>query len=204
MGRLVDPVRALALALGGPGLILVAFLDSSFLPLPGITDILLIVMVTRRPVAMLWYVMATVVGSIAGCLVLHSLGRKGGEALVRKRFGGEKVERALAALQRHGVMAVLVPSILPPPAPFKIFILLAGVAGISATRLATAIAIGRGIRYLALGILAVKYGETAMAYMRDNGTTVSLVVVGVLVLGFAAYLLVTTGRTRTEDDKIAT
>jgi uncharacterized membrane protein YdjX (TVP38/TMEM64 family) len=95
----------------------------------------------------------------------------------------------MAALQRNGVMAVLVPCLLPPPAPFKIFILLAGVAGISATRLATAITIGRGIRYLALGILAVRYGERAMAYMRENGTAVSLGAVGVLAVGFAAYLL---------------
>jgi membrane protein YqaA with SNARE-associated domain len=203
MGRLVASVRALALALGGPGLALVAFLDSSFLPLPGITDILLIVMVTRRPAAMLWYVAATVVGSIAGCLVLHSLGHKGGEALVRKRFGGEKVERALAVLQRHGVMAVLVPSILPPPAPFKIFVLLAGVVGISTSRFAAAIAIGRGARYLALGILAVRYGDRAQIYMRDNGAAASLAVVVALVLGFAVYLLVSRSRTRTEDDKIA-
>ena len=189
MGEFVDRIQALALALGGPGLFLVAFLDSSFLSLPGITDLLLVVTVTRNPAAMLWYVAMTVAGSVVGCLALYYLGRKGGEALVRKRFTGDKIERAMAALQRNGVMAVLVPCLLPPPAPFKIFILLAGVAGISATRLAIAIAIGRGVRYLALGILAVWYGDRAMAFMRENGTAVSLVVVGVLAAGFAAYLL---------------
>jgi len=189
MSEFVGRIRALGLALGGPGLFLVAFLDSSFLPLPGITDVLLVITVARNPAAMLWYVAMTVAGSIAGCLALHYLGRKGGEALVRTRFTGEKIERAMAALQRNGVMAVLVPCLLPPPAPFKIFILLAGVAGISAARLATAIAIGRGVRYLALGILAVKYGERAMAYMRENGTAVSLEAVGALALGFGAYLL---------------
>jgi membrane protein YqaA with SNARE-associated domain len=189
MSEFVDRIRALALALGGPGLFLVAFLDSSFLPLPGITDVLLVITVTRSPAAMLWYVAMTVAGSVGGCLVLHYLGRKGGDALVRQRFTGEKIERAKAALQRHGVMAVLVPCLLPPPAPFKIFILLAGAAGISATRLSIALAIGRGVRYLALGILAVKYGEPAMAYMRDNGTRVSLEALGVLVLGFGIYLL---------------
>ena len=194
MGELVGRVRSLAIALGGPGLALVAFLDSTFLPLPGITDILLVVMVTRRPAAMLLYVLLTVAGSVAGCLVMHAIGRKGGEALVRRRFTGEKTERAMAALQRNGVMAVLVPCLLPPPAPFKIFILLAGVVGISAARLATAIAIGRGVRYLALGILAVWYGERAMAYMRAHGTAVSLAAVGALAVGFAAYLLWT--RTR--------
>ena len=189
MGELVDKVRGLALALGGPGLFLVAFLDSSLLPLPGITDILLVVMVTRTPGAMPWYVVTTVAGSVAGCLVLHYLGRKGGEAFVKKRFTGDKVERAMSALQRNGVMAVLVPCLLPPPAPFKIFVLLAGVVGISAVKFATAIAIGRGIRYLALGLLAVKYGGQATEYMREHGTVVSIAAVAVLAAGFGAFLL---------------
>ena len=96
----------------------------------------------------------------------------------------------MAALQRNGVMAVLVPCLLPPPAPFKIFVLLAGVAGISATRFATAIAIGRGIRYLALGILAVRYGERAMAYMREQRHRgLARASSACSRSGFAAYLL---------------
>ncbi len=189
MGEFVDKVRGLALALGGPGLFLVAFLDSSVLPLPGITDVLLVVMVTRAPGAMLWYVAMTVAGSVAGCLVMHYLGRKGGEAFVKKRFTGDKIERAIGALQRNGVMAVLVLCLLPPPAPFKLFVLLAGVVGISAVKFATAIAIGRGVRYLALGVLAVKYGSQASEYMRENGTVVSIAAVAVLAAGFGAFVL---------------
>jgi len=188
MSEIVNKVRAFALALGAPGLFLVAFLDSSFLPLPGITDVLYVVMVTRTPAAMIWYLLITVVGSVAGCLALYTIGKKGGEAFVTKRFTGPKVKSAITSLQRNGVMAVLVPSLLPPPAPFKIFILLAGVVGISAVKFATAIAIGRGIRYLALGILAVQYGERAMAYMRENGTIVSLVLVAVIAAGFGGYM----------------
>ncbi|HKB10579.1 MAG TPA: VTT domain-containing protein [Vicinamibacterales bacterium] len=194
MGELVGRVRSLAFALGGPGLALVAFLDSTFLPLPGITDLLLVVTVTRRPAAMLLSVVLTVAGSVAGALVMHAIGRKGGEALVRARFTGERIERAMAALQRNGVMAVLIPSLLPPPAPFKIFLLLAGVAGISATRLAIAIAVGRSARYLALGLLAVRYGTRAMTYIREQGSIVSLVVAAVLAAGFAAYLVVAKAR----------
>jgi membrane protein YqaA with SNARE-associated domain len=188
MSEFVARISALALALGGPGLFLVSLLDSSFLPLPGITDVLLVVVTTRSPAAMPWYVGMTVAGSVVGCLALHYIGRKGGEALVRKQFTGDKIERTMAALQRNGVMAVLIPCLLPPPSPFKIFILLAGVVGISATRLAIAIALGRGIRYLALGILAVNYGDRAMAYMRDNGTAVSLGTLAVLIAGFGIYL----------------
>ena len=189
MGRFVDRVRALALAWGAPGLFVVAFLDSSFLPLPGITDILLIVMVTRHRDAMLLYVGATILGSVAGCLMMHAIGKKGGEALVRKRFAGPRIEKTMASLQRHGVMAVLIPCLLPPPAPFKVFVLLAGAVGISAARFAAAIALGRGARYLALGLLAVRYGEQASTYVAEHGMAVSLTLAGILSAGFAAYLV---------------
>jgi len=189
MGEFVDRVYRFALALGAPGLFLVSFLDSSFLPLPGITDVMLVLMVTRNPGAMLWYVVMTVTGSVAGCLVLHYIGRKGGEALVRKRFTGDRVERALRALRQYGIIAVLIPSLLPPPSPFKLMVLLAGVVGISAGRFAAAIAIGRGVRYLALGYMAVKYGERASVYMRDNATSVSIIVVAVLAAGFGIFML---------------
>ena len=189
MGRFVARVRALALAWGAPGLFVVAFLDSSFLPLPGITDLLLIVLVTRHTSLAPLYVVATTVGSIAGCLMMHFIGRKGGEALVRQRFTGPRVERAMASLRRHGVMAVLIPCLLPPPAPFKIFLLLAGAVGISAARFAAAIAIGRGIRYVTLGFLAVRYGSRATTYIAQHGTQVSLALAGGLGAGFAAYLL---------------
>jgi membrane protein YqaA with SNARE-associated domain len=150
---------------------------------------LLIIMTTRHKEFVAWYILAAIAGSMAGCLVMHAIGKKGGEALVRKRFTGEKIERAMASLQRHGIIAVLVPSLLPPPAPFKIFVLLAGVVGISAVRFATAIAIGRAIRYVALGYLAIRYGGRASTYVAEHGTTASLALVGVLVAAFAGYVL---------------
>src|SRR5262249_21430100 len=183
MGELVGRIRSLALALGGPGLFLVAFLDSTFLPLPGITDILLVMMVTRRPAAAIIYIALAVAGSVGGRLVMHAIGRKGGDALVRRRFTGEKIERAMASLQRHGVMAVLIPSLLPPPAPFKIFVLLAGVVGISAVRFAAAIAIGRVARFGILGFLAMRYGGRGLTYMREDGARGSRVAVGGLAAG---------------------
>jgi membrane protein YqaA with SNARE-associated domain len=196
MGRIVGRIRALAMALGAPGLFLVAFLDSTFLPLPGATDLLLIIMTTRHKELVAWYILAAIAGSMAGCLVMHAIGKKGGEALVRKRFTGEKIERAMASLQRHGIIAVLVPSLLPPPAPFKIFVLLAGVVGISAIRFATAIAIGRAIRYVALGYLAIRYGGRASTYVAEHGTEASLALVGLLVAGFAGYMLWSKARGR--------
>jgi membrane protein YqaA with SNARE-associated domain len=189
MGRIADWVRTLALTLGAPGLFLVALLDSSFLSLPEIADLLVVYMVTHHHDRLILYVAATTLGSLSGCLMLYYIGRKGGDALVRKRFAPANVERTMAMFQRHGLLAVLIPAILPPPAPFKIFVLLAGVAGIPPGKFATAIVIGRGARYLALGILAIEYGDDALAYMRIHGMQVSLAFLGVLGAGLAGYLV---------------
>jgi hypothetical protein len=78
---------------------------------------------------------------------------------------------------------------LPPPAPFKIFIVLAGVIGISRTSLAAAIAIGRGIRYLALGLLAYQYGDRATVFLAEHGATASLILVAGLAAAFIVALL---------------
>jgi membrane protein YqaA with SNARE-associated domain len=188
MSRFVQWIQALALTMGAPGILLVAFLDSSLLSLPEIADLLVVWMVTKQPSRFALYVICATAGSLVGCLVLFYIGRKGGEALMRRRFSSANIERTLAAFRRHGVMAVLVPSILPPPAPFKIFVLLAGVAEISVTRFSVAILIGRGARYSVEGLLALWYGERAMTFMRDHGPAVALIAVAVLAVGFVVYL----------------
>lgn len=188
MGRIVDRIQSFALALGAPGLFIVAFLDSSFISLPEINDLLLIWMVTQHKARMPLYAASATLGSVAGCLVLYYIGRKG-DAFVARRFSAGRVQWARETFQRYGVMAVLIPSLLPPPAPFKIFVLVAGVAGISVPKFAAAIAIGRGIRYFGEGLLAIWYGDQAMAFIEANGRTVSLVIVGLLVAGIAGWVL---------------
>ena len=189
MRRFVDWIQAFALGMGAPGLFVVAFLDSSFLSLPEINDLLLVLMVTRHKSRMVLYAASATLGSIAGCLILYYIGRRGGDALVRKRFASNRVDQALHAIRRYGIMSVLIPSLLPPPAPFKIFVLLAGVAGISAPRFVTAIAIGRGLRYFGEGLLAVRYGDAAVAYMETNAGTVTLVLAGLLLAAVVGYVL---------------
>jgi len=188
MNKFVQWLQVTALAMGAPGILVVALLDSSILSLPEIADLLVVFMVTKNPSRFALYVTSATIGSLLGCLVLFAIGRKGGEALMRRRFASDRVDRTLAAFRRHGVMAVLVPSLLPPPAPFKIFVLLSGVAEISVPRFATAILIGRGARYSIEGLLALWYGERALAYMREHGVMVALVAVAVLGLGFVVYL----------------
>lgn len=188
MRKFVDWVQTLALGLGAPGLFLAAIADSSFLSLPEVVDILLIFMVTQHPSRLFLYALSATAGSVLGCLALYAVGRKGDQFIMR-RFSAERVERALGVFRRYGIMAVLIPSLLPPPAPFKIFVLLSGAAGISAARFATAVAIGRGIRYFGEAALAYYYGERALQFLRANGREVSLALALVFAAGLGGYVL---------------
>src|SRR3954447_24510476 len=96
MGSIVARVQALAIALGAPGLFLVALLDSSILSLPEIADLLVVWMVVQHRERLVLYAASATVGSVVGCLVLYFIGRKGGAALVRKRFHSASVDRTLA------------------------------------------------------------------------------------------------------------
>jgi membrane protein YqaA with SNARE-associated domain len=203
MNRLVHRVQVAALALGAPGLFVVAALDSSILSLPEIADMMVIWMVTRHKTRLILYALSATIGSIVGCLLLYYVGKKGGDAFVRKRFNNASVNRTLASFQRYGVIAVLVPSLLPPPAPFKIFVLLAGVADISASKFITAIAAGRGARYFLEGLLAVRYGDRAIAFMRHHASIVSVGLAGLIVVGFAGYWFWARAHAEPGDDRVS-
>src|ERR1044071_9144054 len=95
MGKVGVWIRGVALALGAPGLFLVAFLDSSFLSLPEIADIMVVYMVAQHPARVVLYVVCTTLGSICGCLVMYYIGKKGGDAIIRKRFASANIDRAM-------------------------------------------------------------------------------------------------------------
>ncbi len=173
MSRIASWLEAFAASLGGPGLFVVAFLDSSLLSLPEINDLLVIGLAVQDPDRLVYYATMATLGSLAGCLLLYAVGRTGGAALARRRFGGARLERALALSQRYGVLAVAIPAVLPPPAPFKMFVLLAGVAGVPVWRFAAAVACGRAVRYFGEATLAVRYGADAVAWIGRVASTVS-------------------------------
>lgn len=190
MTKVVAALQSFAIALGAPGLFLVALLDSSFLSLPQVNDLLLVWMVTRRPSLWLVYAACATLGSVAGCLVMYGIAWKGGEKVLRKWISAGRVQRAMEVFQRWGLLAVLVPSILPPPAPFKVFVLLAGVARISVWQFVAAVTIGRGFRYFGEALLARWYGEQAMAFLDENLRPIALWTAAALVLGAVIYAVV--------------
>jgi membrane protein YqaA with SNARE-associated domain len=187
VSRLLKWIEGLALALGGPGLFLLSFLDSSFLSFPQVTDILIIVLVTKHPELFLWYAGLPTLGSVLGCYVLYAVARRGGEGFLRKRLKERHAERALAIFRKYGLFAVAIPSILPPPVPFKMFVIAAGAAGVRRRDFLVAVTIGRGVRYFGEGLLALWYGQWALDILQEHGRTVSLWLAGVILALGVAY-----------------
>ena len=196
MQTFIKWVYGLALSLGGPGLFAVAFLDSSFVSLPQINDLLVVLMVVRNKPWMPYYAAMATLGSVAGCYVLYLIAERGGEAFLAKRLKAGHTERALALYRKRGMLALMVPAILPPPAPFKLFVLMAGVAEVRPLQFVFSIAIARGLRYLVLGALAVRYGDAALELMRTRGQVFAIGVAVIIVAAAVGWWLVRRSRAR--------
>lgn len=180
---------AFAGTIGGPGLLLIAVADSSFLSIPEGNDLLIVVLSIGSSWSRVAYLVSmTITGSVIGCLLLFAVGRSGGRALLEKRFSRSKVQLAQKYMQRYGIFSIMIPCILPPPTPFKIFVLTAGVFRLTVGRFLIAVVVGRTIRYSMWGILAMLYGERAKTFMMENLTWVGTLLLGALV-AFALVVL---------------
>jgi membrane protein YqaA with SNARE-associated domain len=174
--------QALVETLGAPGLLIVAFIDSSFLTLPEVADLLVILLSIRSPAEWPFFALMTTAGSVMGSYALFAIGRKGGEALLKRQFHERHIDRGLEWYRRFGIWVLVVPAVLPPPTPFKLFVLLAGVAGIGRRKFIVAVAAGRGFRYSAEAYLATLYGEDTLRFLQRNVFTWILPAAGLVVL----------------------
>jgi membrane protein YqaA with SNARE-associated domain len=167
-------LQAFTLAIGGPGLFIIAFLDSSFLSLPQVNDLLVVTMVVQHPQRFAYYAAMATLGSVAGCLALYVVGRRGGRALLDTRFGSGRMQRISRIFQRRGLVALVVVALLPPPAPFKAFVLLGGITRVPVWQFSTAIAIGRGARFFIIAVLAAWYGRQVLDWITQHGRGIGL------------------------------
>ena len=147
-------------ALGPLGLFAIAFLDSLAVPMPGGADAVLMLLAGSRPSWMLIYVTVALIGSTIGCVGLYLISRRAGQRALA-RFSEKKQKRVKNLIDRYDVLSVLVASLLPPPFPFKLFVVSAGVFRLNLLRFTIAIVVGRAFRYLLEGYLAAEYGEHA-------------------------------------------
>ncbi len=168
-------------SLGGAGLFVVAFLDSSFLTFPVINDFLVIDFSIKNPARMPYYALMSTLGSVFGAVVLYYLARKGGEAMFH-RHAGPHALRIKAWVDRNGFVSVLVPALLPPPTPFKVFVIAAGVFEVSIRTFVLALLVARGLRYFLVGYLAIKYGQAAKEFLVRHASVVAVAIVGVVLV----------------------
>jgi len=177
-------IAAFAGGLGAPGLFLISFLDSSVLTFPVINDLLLIELSIQHPARMPLYAAMAALGSLLGCVLLFFLARKGGEAFFHTKAGGH-AHAIRHWVERNGFGGVLVAALLPPPTPFKFFVIAAGVLEVPLASFTSAIALARAIRYFGIGYLAVRYGADAMPYLVEHKLQVSVFVIGLVSISYA-------------------
>ncbi|MGH9863408.1 MAG: YqaA family protein [Candidatus Acidiferrales bacterium] len=184
---------------GGWGLLVIAFIDSSFGTLPIINDALVIALTLQNPEGMVFYASMATLGSVLGCATIFYLAHKGGEVVLQKRMSPQQIERLRSWYEKNEFLTVALPAVLPPPTPFKLFVLAAGVFQVRFRYFLVALVVGRGLRYFMWGFLTIRYGDQTIVFLRSNYLQVSGVVV---VLMLALWLIVRlvdrySGRTET-------
>jgi membrane protein YqaA with SNARE-associated domain len=173
----------------GPfGLFVVALLDSSFVPLPSSADALMLLLTAAHPRWMVIYAAVATTGSAVGCLILYYVSRRAGTRALA-RFSEKKQKRVKDWIDRYDVISVLVASLLPPPFPFKLFVVSAGVFRFSVTRFLIAIIVGRGFRFLLEGYFAIRYGAQAKAVLAQYYPWIGLGLAVLVVVVFAVRAL---------------
>jgi len=177
-------LQAIVASAGGVGLFLIAFLDSSVLTFPVINDLLLIDLSIRFPARMPYYAAMATLGSVGGCLLLYYIARKGGEAMFRKH-AGPRADRIHAWIKRNGFMSILVTALLPPPTPFKVFVIAAGALSMPVRTFILGLIAARGIRFFGEGFLAVRYGDQASQFLLTHKLEVTALT---LLVVLALYL----------------
>ncbi len=183
-------VLGLPIYLAAPAMILIGALDSSLLSLPEINDYLVVGRCFKQPSAVFYFPLFAAFGSVLGCLLLYTIMRRGGQAVLRKRFSVESIKRVEKAYARFGFLAIAVPAVLPPPLPFKIFVATAGTLEYPRWKFLLTVMLARSLRYYVEGILAVFYGRRVLIFFKDNGVVIISIVATIGLIALLIYMFI--------------
>jgi membrane protein YqaA with SNARE-associated domain len=191
VGRWLEAyVISVPIYLAAPAMVLIGALDSSLLSLPEINDYLVVGRCYKYPTAVFYFPFFAALGSVFGCWLLYTVMRRGGQAVLRKRFSPESIQRVERVYARFGVLAIAIPAILPPPLPFKIFVATAGTLEYPRWKFLVTVMLARSFRYYVEGILAVYYGRRVLRFLKDNGLTIISLVAAVALILILVYAVV--------------
>lgn len=175
--------------IAAPVMVVVGALDSSLLSLPEINDYLVVARCLSDPKSVFYFPLFAAAGSVIGCLLLYTIMRRGGQAVMRRRFSAENIARVERAYARYGFLALAIPALLPPPMPFKIFVATAGALEYPRWRFMVTVMIARTVRYTVEGVLVLLYGRRILHFVRVNGLLILCVAAAILVAGVGVYVL---------------
>ena len=184
----LSAIKDFLIAYGPFGLFGIALLDSALIPLPAGPDVVMILLSKGDPGWMPLYAAAATLGSVVGCVILYYISRRAGRRAL-ERFSEKKQARVQRMIDRYDVLSVLVASVLPPPFPFKLFVITAGVFRLSVVRFAVAIAFGRAFRFLLEGFLAVRFGDQAEDLFKQYFPWVGLGLAILMIIFFVGRML---------------
>jgi membrane protein YqaA with SNARE-associated domain len=184
--RARNPFLHFLFSFGILGVFLVSIVDSSFvpLPIPGITDIMIIVMSARRENVILLVLLATA-GSALGGYLSHQVGQRGGMAFLEKRVPPRIFKTVCDWMQNHAILSVALPAILPPPMPLSPFVLAAGALNMSRKKFMIAFTISRALRHTVAAWLGIHYGRSILRLWNGLSAKYATPILIVLWVGIA-------------------
>ena len=168
-------------ALGGMGLLCASLIDSSFVPLPLVTDLILFDLSSRHPMRMPFYAAMAAFGSVVGCVWIYSVARKGGQVYYRKSQG-HPPGRIRKLVENYPMACVFFPAVAPFPVPFKPFVIAQGVFQVPLATFIVGTLLGRGCLFFFEGFLGAHYGAAAKHFLVSQKWTSLGVVLALVVL----------------------
>ena len=160
-----------------------ALLDSSTIPIP--MDAILAGYVWYDKGHFWLYCLLAAVGSAIGGLLPYGLGRAGGELFLLKHVNRKHYEKIRARFERQEFLAMMIPSMLPPPAPWKACVFAAGVFEMRMAPFMLSVFCGRMVRWLVLSVLVIKLGPGVVTVVQHHGLVLLAIVGGLAIAGFA-------------------
>ena len=175
--------------LGGPGLLLLGILDSSFLFAPLGNDLLVVAMTARAHSvpAMLYYAFMSTIGSVLGCLLVDVLLRRAGEKGLEKQLPRKRLEYVKYKVKKNAAWALVVASIAPPPFPFTPFVMASAALQYPRLRMAAIVGGARMVRFTTLGVLALLFGRHILRWVQTP--TMQWLLIGLVVVCVAGSVI---------------
>ena len=198
LARYTAWIWALLQHLGIWGVFVIAFADSALLGMP--VDAIVATYVYHDRKRLLLYVVMAALGSALGSIPLYLIGYAGGETLLRKRISEERFQRIHQSFEQHEFWALMFPGMLPPPMPFKIFVLAAAVFEMRFRDFFAAIFASRFVRFLVLSMLVLYFGPGVVGFMGSLIRRHLAWLLGAIGGGLLAWLLMRCSRRRKQAD----